>query len=861
LKKTLVLLAFISSALVCYSQINENFSDGDFTNNPSWLPDDPNNWTVVSEQLRSNSAIASSSFYISTASAKAINTQWEFFIQLQFNTSSVNYVDVYLISEEQDLSSTNNNAYYVRIGGTSDEISLYKMNNGVSTIIINGTDGVTNRSNNPLRIKVVRDASNNWSLQRDLNGGTDYVPEGIAFDNTITTSNYFGFRIVQSTSSFFNKHFFDDIYVGNISVEKIPPVLQSIQVISQTQLLLTFNEELDEESSQSLLNYFGSNSLGNPATAQLQIDKKSVLLTFDKEFQSGISNQLGVTGVKDIVGNVMADVSLPFLFFQPSPVSKKDIILTEIFSDPSPQVGLPEAEFVELYNRSPNPIDIAGWKFTDRSSTATFSSHIIQPGEYWIITSNSSATLFTAYGNTIGVSNFPTLNNSGDALILKDVNGVTIDSVNYTPDWFKDDDKKEGGWTLELIDLNNTCGEEENWIASENPSGGSPGKINSVNANKPDNIGPKLLSVVVTSVNQLQLTFSEKLQESISNGSFTITPEVDIINVSYTSTSLKEILITLFQDLEVKQLYSIRVDVRDCNGNEIQEEFSKLNFAVPEKAELGDILINEILFNPRPGGVDFVEVVNVSSKYINLKNWWLANYQDEEAVNLKLITTNDLLISPGKYIGFTIDKAILRNQYPNSIEDNLVTSQMPSLNDDEGSIAILSDEKLVIDHFSYLDDYHTPLLKDKEGVSLERISFYQLTNNPENWRSASSVIGYATPGYINSNSRPENSLDENAVIIEPEIFSLQVPGQDFAKINYKFSQGGQAANVKIIDHQGRIIRQVANNETLGNEGFFRWDGDRDDGSKARMGYYFVWFEVFDLSGKIKTYRKRVVIGR
>jgi flagellar hook assembly protein FlgD len=78
---------------------------------------------------------------------------------------------------------------------------------------------------------------------------------------------------------------------------------------------------------------------------------------------------------------------------------------------------------------------------------------------------------------------------------------------------------------------------------------------------------------------------------------------------------------------------------------------------------------------------------------------------------------------------------------------------------------------------------------------------------------------------------------------------------------FRFDQSALAANIKIVDHQGRLIKEIANNETLAFEGFYRWDGDRDDGSKARMGYYFVWFEVFALDGMVMTYRKRVVVGR
>lgn len=271
-------------------------------------------------------------------------------------------------------------------------------------------------------------------------------------------------------------------------------------------------------------------------------------------------------------------------------------------------------------------------------------------------------------------------------------------------------------------------------------------------------------------------------------------------------------------------------------------------------------MINEILFNPRPGGVDFVEVINVSSKYFNLKNWSLANQEEGQFINARSLTQNDYILAPQSYLVITTNGTILKSQYPTAQEENLLTSTLPSLNDDEGSVAILSDEGNPLDFFEYTDDFHSPMLKDKEGVSLERISLSEPTLHAGNWKSASSTAGFATPGYLNSNARPENLIDENTIIIEPEIFSPNVPGQDFVQIKYSFDQSALAANIKIVDHQGRLIKEVANNETLGFEGFFRWEGDRQDGSKARMGYYFVWFETFSLDGTVKTYRKRVVIG-
>lgn len=1125
MKKICIILVWICSAFVCYAQVTDDFSDGDLINNPTWTPDNTNNWTVANNQLRSNSATASSSFFITTPSSKATNAQWEFNAQLQFNTSGANFVDVYLVSEQANLLSSTNNGYFVRIGGTPDEISLYKITAGAASILINGVDGITNRSNNTLRVKVIRDENNTWSLEHDATGGTNYMLEGTAFDNSFLTSSYFGIRVLQSTSSFFNRHFFDDIYGGDIITEKNPPILSSLQVLSSTQLSLLFNEPLEATSAQTLSHYTVSNSIGNPATAELQPDQKTVLLTFPTPFTNGVTHVLDISNVQDLVGNTIVPVSQSFLFFQAMPVNAKDIILTEIFADPSPQVGLPEAEFVEIFNRSAHPIDVKDWKFSDGTSITTLGSTIILPNQHWIICSNTNAPLFgipentlgvsnfptlnnsaesltlktntgllmdslnyslawyrdqdkqeggwalelidinntcaeeenwaasinplggtpgkinsingsnadivgpkltgisvvnsteliatfderleknlsnvsfiidpligiasatfvsTSYrqiklllankleigrtytlevkdlrdctGNTIqaafskadfflpasatpgdlmiteifadpnpqvglpeaefieiynrsknpidlnglkfsdetstttlptqiilpnqywiicpsasassfssnilGISNFPSLNNSGESLTLKTPDGLLIDSLNYSISWYRDDDKQDGGWTLELIDINNPCGEEDNWIASEDPKGGTPGKTNSVSANKPDLTGPKLRSVSVTKPNELLLHFDETLEKPLTTVAFNFTPSLEIVSSSFTSLSLREIKLVLLQDLNPRQLYQLEItNLRDCNGNFIQDDFNQLTFALPETAQPGDLLINEILFNPRQGGVDFVEIYNNSPKYINLKNWSLANREEDVFTNTKVITDNDYILSPQEYLVFTPDGIVIQNQYPNSIEKNLFNVSLPSMSDDEGSIAVLSEDGIAIDYFLYNDGFHSPLLKDKEGVSLERISLLEPTNNPGNWKSANAAAGYATPGYLNGNARPENLIDENAVRIEPEIFSPILPGQDFARINYRFDQSALAANIKIVDQQGRLIKEIANNETLAFEGFYRWDGDRDDGSKARRGYYFVWFEVFNLDGIVTTYRKRVVIGQ
>jgi flagellar hook assembly protein FlgD len=119
-------------------------------------------------------------------------------------------------------------------------------------------------------------------------------------------------------------------------------------------------------------------------------------------------------------------------------------------------------------------------------------------------------------------------------------------------------------------------------------------------------------------------------------------------------------------------------------------------------------------------------------------------------------------------------------------------------------------------------------------------------------------VGFATPGFVNSNVGGEQSA--NKITINPEIFE-PINGQpNFTQIQYNFEQGGFVATIKILDYQGREIKQIVENAILGTEGFFRWDGDTNEGSKARTGYYTIWFGVFNANGQLNTYRKRVVVA-
>ncbi len=839
-------------------QFTDSFTDHDFINDPNWSGDAAK-FIVNDTQLKLQAPAEAGLAFLSTPSLSINNAQWQFFVKFEFNPSASNYARIYLVSDQAELSAPLN-GYFVLIGDTPDEVSLFRQTGTTMNKIIDGTDGTVNLSLVEVKIKVTRDNMGNWALFSDVGNSGSFVSQGTTFDNTFDASSYFGV-LCNYTATRSDKFYFDDFIVtGDPFTDTSPPVLDQIDVITSNQLVLHFNEEIDPATAAEVNHYLVDNNVGMPSFANLLADLRSIELIFASPFENGVTHSIQVSGIRDMAGNTITSSSFSFLYFVSNPANEKDLIITEILADPIPQVGLPDAEYIEVLNRSAHPFDLNGWAFSDGNSVALLPSFIILPDQYWIITASTNVPKFGMTTNVMGVSNFPTLNNSSDTLTLKTPQGETIDSLNYNLTWYRSADKQEGGWALEIIDPNHSCGEEDNWTSSENDKGGTPGFLNSVFANKPDLTSPQISALDVLAIDKIRITFNEKLENPLSVET-SIVPDPGSFDIHFETKALRVLIVSFNNPLSTRQLYQMTLsNIRDCSGNVINDEDGKISFAVPEPADEGDILINEILFNPRPNGVDFLELYNHSEKFIDLKNWSIANFHEGVVSTPKNISTKALTFAPGEYLVITTDPYVLKDHYPLSREEKFIQASLPALPDDEGSVAILSGSSTMIDHLHYNQKFHSAFVKEEEGVSLERISLFDDTNDANNWASASSTVGFATPGYINSNFRPDNHLSIGEVRVEPLIFSPQAPGLNFAQINFNFDQTGFVANIKIYDQQGRLIKTIANNAVLGFDGSFRWDGDHDDGSSARAGYYVVWFEVFNAQGALKSFRERVIIA-
>ncbi|MGI8599409.1 MAG: lamin tail domain-containing protein [Chitinophagaceae bacterium] len=546
-------------------------------------------------------------------------------------------------------------------------------------------------------------------------------------------------------------------------------------------------------------------------------------------------------------------------------IQRYDVVISEIMADPTPQVGLPNAEFIELKNVSGRPINLAGWRISTSTSTSgAFPSFQLEADSFVILTTTSQVTNFMPFGKVLAVPSFPALPNDGSVLTLRSNEGRTIHSVEYNMDWYKNPLKREGGWSLEMIDDRNPCSGTTNWKASTDPSGGTPGKKNSVDAVNPDKTPPRLLRTYSLDSVTIVAVFDEPLDSlfAATINNYSISNNIAINSASPVAPLFSTVILKLASPILPETTYTLNVtNLHDCSGNVIGiHNHSKVGLA--QEPVPSDIIINEILFNPKPNGYDFVEFYNRSNKILDLSNLSVGNRNSAGSLaSIRKLTTTPYLLFPGEYIVVTENPASLTTLYFVSEPSRILTLSLPSYPNTNGTVVLLNEQGTVVDEVPYSEKWHFDLITNREGISLERIDPSGPSNNPSNWHSAASTAGYATPGYKNSQFLQANRSNIKIEVL-PKVFSPDGDGyDDFAIINYNVNEPGYVANITIFDAAGRPVKQLARNNLMGVTGSWKWDGLDDKGSKLPIGTYIIFAELHNLQGKKEQIKKTIVLAR
>ena len=466
------LFLIFANCTIGTTQVFDDFSDGNFTSNPAWQGDTQQfqitNSSAIPPEMKPAlqlNAEGSDTSYLVLPNTLMMNTEWRFWVKLSFNTSANNFARIYLVSDNEDMEGQLN-GYFVQVGGADDSIALYRQSGSIIDKLISGSLAFTGNSTNVVRIKVTHDIENNWTLYSDNEGGFNFSVEGSSADNTFSSTAFFGLWC-KYTSSNATKFYFDDFYVNEIIIDTIPPEIISLDPVSQTQLDLQLSEPVELNSAQDPQNYF-VNTIGNPISAvRDQNNDALVHLVFGQNFQTGVNYILTVNDVEDFAGNKMENATAGFQLEQPSEIGLFDVVINEIMTDFNPPpAALPEADFLELFNRTSQPINLKDCTIKPRESSdpIVFPEIWIEPDSFLIVVQTSDVGSFQQYGPVVGLPGF-TMNNEGQ-VVLRNPDGSLICSVNYTDEWYKDEVKKAGGWSLEQVDPHHPCSGILNWTAS-----------------------------------------------------------------------------------------------------------------------------------------------------------------------------------------------------------------------------------------------------------------------------------------------------------------------------------------------------------------------------------------------------------
>lgn len=652
--------------------------------------------------------------------------------------------------------------------------------------------------------------------------------------------------------------------------DNVAPVLSTVNIVGAEQILLTFSEPMDPAGLTQESNFQLDQGIGQVLRAIIaSADNRAVRLDLASPLQPNTLYQLSINNLSDCIGNAFQEAVRLGL---PQNAEAFDVIFTELFPDFGPARGLPETEFVELYNRSSKIISLASLTLEVSGTRRNLPQGLLFPGEYTILTNKEDEPLFRSYGNVLPVDGLPSLTNGVDSLYLygPDQTGAEqlIDMTYYEDDWYGNQEASEGGYSLERIDRDFVgCVNRDNWSASKAQGGGTPGTANSIDGAFSDATAPLVSALLPLSANQVRIVFSEQMDLAglEEPESYSVEPNLgNPLLVMRREPFTSEVILTFDSDMAKNTIYTLSfLNLKDCSGNLLLEE---IQFGLPEEMEAGDILINEILFNPKTGGSDFVEVINVSSKILDLSEMSLGEIfpETDSIFNSDQIAESISLILPGQIVCLTRDMAFQRQQYqPPSTANFLEMSSFPSYDDAKGECVVYrTNDELVLDRFAYLDDYHYLTLADDDGVSLERLSLDQPTNAPSNWQSAASTVGFATPGYENSQYIPASN-EVTEVTLENPTFSPNLDGvDDVLAIRYKLDFPGANIRVQILDANGRLVRILQQNTLLNPDGgVVFWDGFKDDKQRAPIGMYVVLVEVLNAdTGEKKGYKRVAVLA-
>lgn len=308
----------------------------------------------------------------------------------------------------------------------------------------------------------------------------------------------------------------------------------------------------------------------------------------------------------------------------------------------------------------------------------------------------------------------------------------------------------------------------------------------------------------------------------------------------------------------------IVTNLSDISSNTMADTSVYICYYIPGPCLAGDVLINEVLFDPDTRGSRFIEFYNNSEKIIDLGTLLVGTATGTgSSYKYCRLSDPDRKLPPRHYYAITSDSVKLCSRYYVPYPENIAQPEhFPSMSSDSGAISVLKDvDSIFVDEMGYSKNMHLKFLSTTEGVSLERLNFGISSDCRSNWQSASGTSGFSSPGYENSHYavNPERGPDME---LSSTVFSPDNDGKDdFLTISLHNVESGTLVSVRVYDINGNLVKSVADPSAVSEKSLFIWDGTSNENSIVEMGYYIVFYESISASGKHSRDKKSVAVVR
>ena len=553
-------------------------------------------------------------------------------------------------------------------------------------------------------------------------------------------------------------------------------------------------------------------------------------------------------------------------------ISPGTVVINEIQYQPSSG----EPEWIELFNTGAEPADLNGWTVSDASVTTSHrlsAAPRVVPPDGFVVVAADSLEFRSAWNGEIVIllqsDGFPSLNNSGDRVLLRDAQGRCMDSIWYQQSW-----GRGMGVSIERVDPLSRVQGPQNWGSCRDSAGATPGRMNSIVIRE--------LDLVAGILSQTSNGFPESilLQARIHNagrqtsGPFTLRIFDDLDRDSVGAEA--EIVVSGYVPAPISPKESLGVELtwaRPSPGNhqmvaeivwpEDQRPGNNTSIAtIQVTIPRGALCINEIHASPIGGTAEYVEVVNSSAYAVPLTGCWITDRPASSgSVNRWPVSTAPRLLRPGELHVVAGDSTVVQWTGGNPGVCAVVNNAGLGLNNDGDLVMLHGSDGSILDSVPYASSWHSPIISDPAGRSLEKYSPQLPGTGPHNWGTCVHPSG-GTPGW--QNSILVAVLPQNATLTcAPDPFSPDGDGfQDVTVVRYQLPLRSALVRLRIFDIRGRCMRDLLNSDPAGISGEAVWDGYDNSRRPLRIGIYILHLEAIDAQGgSIVAAKKAVILAR